>query len=309
MRSFINYRFCKMKRQLHFFIFIVLFFLNCNLNPSEMKFDVEGHRGCRGLMPENTVPAFMKAMDLRVNTLEMDLAISKDEKVIVSHEPYFRAAISLDPDGNEIPKEEETNFNMYQMTYEEIKQYDVGSKPDPRFPDRQNIKTYRPLFSEVVKETSKYCKKNDVEMPDFNIEIKRVAQYDHVYHPDAEKFVQLVLKEVINLGIEKHTIIQSFDLKSLREAKKLSPDIRFALLIDNDKSYLENIEALNFKPDIYSPNYKLIHPEMLTYCKQKNILVIPWTVNDPKDIEKLIALGVDGIISDYPDRVNSALGK
>ena len=198
-----------------------IFFLACtaniqNPNTLQKKLDIQGHRGARGLMPENTLPAFSKALELGVNTLEMDLVISSDRKVLVSHEPYFRSVISLQPDGSPISKEDELSFNMFQMTYDSIKKFDVGSAPDPKHPERENVPTYRPLFSEVVSLTKSYCEKHNKALPDFNIEIKRLPEYDDIYHPKGQEFVDLVLDQVRNLGIENNVIIQSFDLESLQ---------------------------------------------------------------------------------------------
>lgn len=270
---------------------------------AKRTFDIEGHRGCRGLMPENTIPAFMKAMELGVNTLEMDLIISKDKKVVVSHEPYFKAATNLDPQGNRIPKEKELEHNMYQMTYDSIKMYDVGSLPDTNHINRANLSTYRPLFSEVVEQVKSYCLKHDLELPDFNIEIKRVPKYDSIYHPDGEEFSSLVLDQVKSLDIEKHTIIQSFDMESLQIVKRKAPNLRLALLIENNDSPQQNVQKLGFTPEIYSSYFKLLDQNVIDFCKSEGILVIPWTVNENQDIEAMLKIGVDGIISDYPDRV------
>ncbi len=100
-------------------------------------FDKQGHRGCRGLMPENTIPAMLKAIDLGVTTLEMDVVITKDKKVILSHEPFFGNEITTRPDGSYIKFTEEQHYNIYQMNYDEVIKYDVGMKPHPRFPQQQ----------------------------------------------------------------------------------------------------------------------------------------------------------------------------
>lgn len=273
------------------------------------EIDVEGHRGCRGLFPENTLPAFQKALELNVNTLELDLAISKDHKVLVSHEPYFRSGLSIAPDGTPVSEEDEKNHNIYQLDYEEVKKYDVGSLPDERYPELENVKTYKPLLKQVVDKARHYAYTFSTPFPDFNIEIKRSPDYDNIYHPDVQTFVDLVLAEVEDLDIFNNTIIQSFDLESLRLVKSKSPRIRTALLIENEESVTANINELGFKPDIYSCYFKLLKKEDIDYCHEKDILVIPWTVNERVDIQAMLDLGVDGIISDYPDRVMDILGR
>jgi len=283
-----------------------------NTNQStEMKkqIDVEGHRGCRALFPENTLPAFQKALELNVNTLELDLAISKDHKVLVSHEPYFRSGLSIAPDGTPVTKADEKNHNIYAMDYEEVKKYDVGSLPDERYPELENIKTYKPLLKQVVDKARHYAYTFRTPFPDFNIEIKRSPDYDNIYHPDVKTFVDLVLAEVEELDIFDNTIIQSFDLESLRLVKSKEPRLRTALLIENMEPISKNLTELGFKPDIYSCYFKLLKKEDIEYCHQKDILVIPWTVNEKKDIQAMLDLGVDGIISDYPNRVMDILGR
>lgn len=295
----------------NWFIFILIFG-SCQMSQQDKEqkmsetmgqFDIEGHRGCRGLMPENTLPAFQRALELGVNTLEMDLIISADNQVVVSHEPYFRAGLSKKPDGTPVTKEEELTLNMYKMNYDSIRMYDVGTLPDSNHLNRENIPAYRPLFSEVIELTKTYCEENKKSLPDFNIEIKRLPQYDGIYHPGGEEFVDLVIEQIKKYNISDRVIIQSFDPESLRITKSKAPELRIALLIENEESPQQNVANLGFTPDIYSSYFKLVNNELIEFCHNLNILVIPWTVNSVEDINAMIAVGVDGIISDYPDRV------
>jgi glycerophosphoryl diester phosphodiesterase len=114
-----------------------------NAVPVKTTFDKEGHRGCRGLMPENTIPAMLKAIDLGVTTLEMDVVITKDSQVILSHEPFFNHEITTKPDGTAIPEAAERSYNIYQMSYAETQQYDVGLKPHPKFPTATKVGSYK----------------------------------------------------------------------------------------------------------------------------------------------------------------------
>ncbi len=276
---------------------------------AEDTFDIEGHRGCRGLYPENTLPAFQKALELNVNTLELDLAVSADSQLVVSHEPYFRAGLSIDPDGNPVTKEDQLSHNIYEMTYDEVKRYDVGSLSDDRYPERENLKTFKPLFRSVVNKAQQYSFTFNQDEPDYNIEIKRRPEFDGKYHPSGIEFVNLVLAEVAELNIQNNTIIQSFDIESLQMVKAKNPDIRTALLIENEISVADNIIALGFKPDIYSCYFKLLKAEDIVYCHGKGIKVIPWTVNDVSDMKAMVAVGVDGLITDYPDRAIELIRK
>src|SRR5690348_1825360 len=114
------------------------------------KFDIQGHRGARGLRPENTIPAFLMALDSGVTTLELDIAITKDKQVIVSHEPWMSASICLDSSGSAIPEKEERKFNIYQMTYAQVQGFDCGSIGNSRFPRQEKMKSAKPLLRDVI---------------------------------------------------------------------------------------------------------------------------------------------------------------
>ncbi|MFM8834550.1 MAG: glycerophosphodiester phosphodiesterase family protein, partial [Cytophagales bacterium] len=114
------------------------------------KFDVQGHRGARGLKPENTIPAFLTALDYGVTTLELDVVITKDKKVLVSHEPWMFSGICLTPDGNTILGKDEKRYNIYELTYEEVKKFDCGSIGNGHFPEQEKIKISKPLLSDVI---------------------------------------------------------------------------------------------------------------------------------------------------------------
>ena len=299
-------------RSIFFIIPVILFCIMCQpQTPKETvkMIDVQGHRGCRGLMPENTLPAFQKALELDVNTLELDLAVSRDKQLVVSHEPFFRSGLSISPSGNPVTKEDQLNHNIYKMSYDTVKMYDVGSLPDPRFPEKENIHTFKPLLSEVIAKAQHYAYTFKKPLVNFNIEIKRNPEYDNLFHPPVEEFVNLVIKEVKELDIYENTTIQSFDAESLRLVKSKEPRLRTAWLTENEKSLDENLVDLGFKPDIYSCYYKRLTMEDVESCHNKDILVIPWTVNTVEDIQAMIDMNVDGIISDYPDRVINLVRK
>ena len=301
--------------------FFLLIFIGCSSNqkmtsqnkipskPSlsaDATFDKEGHRGCRGLMPENTIPAMMKALDLGVTTLEMDACISKDKQVFLSHEPFFNHEITTRPDGSFIEQKDEQHYNMYHMLYDSIKTYDVGMKPHPRFPDQQKIKTYKPLLSEVFDSAKKYMLTGKRPFPFFNIETKCMPATDNLYHPEPAEFVELIMKVIKEKGMENYVIIQSFDFRCLQYLHQHYPHIKTAMLIEAfDKRTLDDqIKALGFMPTIYSPDYSVVNKILIEKCHQQNIKVIAWTVNDTKKISELKEMGVDGIITDYPNLFN-----
>jgi glycerophosphoryl diester phosphodiesterase len=266
---------------------------------SNRHIEVQGHRGCRGLLPENSIPAFKKALDLGVNTLELDLAISKDHLVVVSHEPFMNHEIALDTLGQPISEVNETSFNLYNMTYSQIKKFDCGSKIHPRFPDQKKVKVYKPLLEEVFKLAEKESNHNIT----YNIEIKSLPEYDTVFTPKVNEFVSLVLEVLKQNNVEQRTVLQSFDIRALEAIKAQNPTIATSLLVDENENILNKLSQLSYKPEVISPYFKLLDKTLVQSLQAEGYNIIPWTLNETDDINLMIAYGVDGIISDYPDQV------
>ncbi|PZR41755.1 MAG: glycerophosphodiester phosphodiesterase [Azospira oryzae] len=282
----------------HFFFFLLL----CpGLLMAQAQLDKQGHRGSRGLMPENTVPAMIKALQLGVTTLELDVVISKDKHVLVSHDTYMSAEISRKPDGTDVTPDEAKQINLYQMPYAEIKTYDVGSKPHAGFPQQKKRKAYKPLLSELIDSVELYVKKNKLPKPSYNIEIKSQPAGDHISHPEPQEFADLVMSVLKSKKLGKRLTIQSFDVRSLKVMHEKYPEVTLSYLTANTKSLADNLATLGFTPPVYSPYYKTVTAETVKQCHDQRMKIVPWTVNTKEEINQLIALGVDGIITDYPD--------
>ncbi len=266
-------------------------------------FSIEGHRGARGYVPENTIPSFKKALEQGADTLELDVVVTKDGKVVVSHEAWFTSIISLDKDGNRIPAEKQRDNNIYKMTYDEVKLFDVGSIGNKDFPLQEKMKVVKPLLIDVFTEIAKFVKANKMAAPRYNIEIKTEGPAgDDVFHPKMEPFTRMVY-DVIKAGkMSKHVIVQSFDVRPLQELRKIDPKMPIALLVGNKDGAEKNLERLGFTPDTYSPHYMLVDAAMMSVCRSKGIKVVPWTVNEIADLERMKTFDLDGIITDYPDR-------
>lgn len=298
------------KTILHYSLAILCIFAACHVakkipdsgTPSP-AFDTQGHRGCRGLMPENTWPAMKHALDLGVTTLEMDVVITKDKKVVLSHEPFFNHQISTKPGGSPVTEAEERSLNIYSMSYGEVKKFDVGLRPHPRFPRQEKLAVAKPLLSDLLDSVAAYVASNKRELPFFNIETKSDPVTDHIYHPAPAEFVDLVMEVVRDKQVEDRVIIQSFDFRTLRYLHQKYPMVKTAMLIEDfdERGIRDQIRSLGFTPTIYSPEHKMVSESLVKTCHDQNILIIPWTVNDKARIEELKAMGVDGIISDYPD--------
>jgi len=263
----------------------------------QFDFELQGHRGARGLQPENTLTAFKKAIELGVNTIELDVVISKDKKVVVSHEPWFNHEITLDAKGNTISKESGLAFNFYKNDYQSIKKFDVGAIGHPNFPEQEKVKAYKPLLSEVI-DFAEF--KNSKIL--YNIEIKSTpTEKKNGYQPAVNEFCDLVLATIkkSKLPIER-VVIQSFDPRVLEYLHKTYPEYHLAFLtFQNDME--TNLKMLSFTPKIYSPYFILLTDKEVEYCHQKNMRVIPWTVNKKEDMIRLLKMGVDGLITDYPN--------
>jgi glycerophosphoryl diester phosphodiesterase len=263
-------------------------------------FSTEAHRGGRGLMPENTIMAMKKAMDLGVTTLEMDTHVTGDNQVVLSHDEYLNPLFTLTPEGKEITKEASRQLILYKMPYETLRKYDVGSKYYSKFPEQLKVKAHIPLLSAVIDSVQQYAKEKGLKQPFYNIETKMGKDADNVLNPEPETFVKLLMEVIRAKKISPYVVIQSFDVRTIQILNKKYPDIRTSYLVD--KGNLEdNLKKLGYTPFIYSPAYKLVDAELVRQCHKRNIKVIPWTPNTQAEIAHLKSLGVDGIISDYPN--------
>jgi glycerophosphoryl diester phosphodiesterase len=265
-------------------------------------FDKEGHRGCRGLMPENTIPAMIRALELGVTTLEMDIAITADKQVLISHDPFFNSEITTKPDGGFIEEKDERNYRIYGMTYRQTLQYDVGLKFYPDFPRQKKIPVHKPLLADLVDSVRIYAAKNNKPFPYLNIETKTRPETDGIFHPGPVEFVDLLMAVIRDKKIEDKVIIQSFDIRTLQYLHRKYPAIMTSLLVEKqDDNLHRQFKRLGFIPTVYSPAYKLVNTKLINQCHRQHVRVVPWTVDERAEIEKLIRIGVDGIITDYPD--------
>ena len=260
-------------------------------------------------MPENTIPAMYRAMDLGVHTLEMDVVITADRQVLVSHDPFFSWEISTSPEGRTFTAREEKQFNIFQMTYAEVALWDVGRRAHPRFSRQAKMKVSKPLLNDLIDSVETYARTHRLPLPEFNIETKSEAALDGTFNPGPEEFTDLLMEVVKKKGISKRVVVQSFDPRTLRVMHDKYRKVRTSLLTEGlDKRNLDQqIKDLGFTPDVYSPEYNRVDAAMVKACYDRKMRILPWTVNDRKSIDRLKALGVDGIITDYPDLFQSAV--
>ena len=285
--------------------FLLLFLLALGHMTYGQQLDIQGHRGARGLLPENTIPAFMRALAEGVTTLELDVVITKDKQVVLSHEPYLSGGICSKPDGSPVTGKESKSLNIYEMTYEQVKAFDCGSRGNSRFPEQQKMKVSKPLLKDLIDKVEAHLNENNLPKVSYNIEVKSTMKGDGVYHPEVAEFSDLVQKVISSqLTTDRYTI-QSFDFRALQYFHKTYPDVQLVALIENTKGVEANLKALGFTPEVYSPYFKLLSKKSIDRCHELGMKVIPWTINDLKDMRNMVEKGVDGIITDYPNRAKA----
>jgi glycerophosphoryl diester phosphodiesterase len=276
--------------------------LSLNAQIYTPKFDLQGHRGARGLRPENSIQGFLLALDSGVTTIELDLVITADNQVVVSHEPWMSGAICIQPNGQPIREKDEMKFNIFKMSYEQVKTFDCGSKGNERFPEQQKFSVAKPLLKDVIVAVEDHIRSYTQYEVDYNLEIKTETNGDNKFHPTPNVFSDLVYKLVDEYLPLERVVIQSFDFRVLQYWHEKYPEVRLAALVENRNGPAANLKALGFKPSIYSPYFEVLAAVDIKNLQRQKIRVIPWTVNEVKDMKRMRALGVDGFITDYPDR-------
>ncbi len=272
--------------------------------------DVQAHRGGMALMPENTIPAMRNALDLGVNTLELDLNMSQDGYVVVSHDPYMNPAFALTPAGEEIAKEDRYEHTLYKMPYSTIRQYDVGSKQNARFPNQKSVKTYKPLASELIDSMESYALKMGYSAPRYNIEIKSSAKKDGTLTPPYKEFVDAAIAVLDSKGLGDRLIVQSFDVRALNYMHEKYPHLRLSYLVDKGcEDLVEAMHLIDFTAEWCSPHYSLLDADVVANFKAQGVKLAPWTVDESEDLQRMVDLDVEAIITNYPDRLIKILRK
>lgn len=266
------------------------------------KFDLQGHRGARGLLPENTISSMIEALRYGVTTLELDVVVSADSQLVVSHEPWFNHEISSHPDGRPVTAQEARSLNIFAMTYDQVRGFDVGRRAHPRFPEQVPAPAVKPLLWELIADVETFLASSSQKKIWYNIETKSVPEEYGVFYPHPDLFARLLHTELVRMGVIDRVTIQSFDVQTLQEMQKVDKEVPLSLLVMNENGLEWNLRQLGFTPAIYSPNFVLVTPELVREVHARGMKLIPWTVNEESDMLRLIHMGVDGLITDYPDR-------
>lgn len=251
---------------------------------------IEGHRGARARYPENTMPAFRYAKQAGADVLELDLAVTKDNVLVVSHDATINPSICTGGP---------TGLVIHSLTYAELQKYDCGKLKNPRFPNQIPVPgTKIPTLDEVLKlaHSSKIR---------FNIEIKS-SPSNPEWSPAPDEFAQLVFLAIQKHGLADRVVVQSFDFRTLHAMKKIAPQIQLSALYAGPPRSFVSI-AQEAGAQIVSPEHRLVTPEEVAEAHQAGIKVVAWTPNTPAEWEKLVQAKVDGIITDDPEALRQYL--
>ena len=302
-----------------------------HLAASSLAFDLEGHRGTRGLAPENTLAAFRRAIEIGVTTIETDMAVTKDDVVVISHNPSLNPDLVRDVDGHWLAS---PGPPIRSLSFAELRRYDIGrinpmSQYARQFPEQKAVDGERfPKLSELfdlAKASGKPVR--------FNIETK-ITPTSGANTPDPATFARMVIAVVREAGVVDRVTVQSFDWRTLIEVKRIAPEIETSCLTIQT----QNDDTMQQTPDggpspwhaglalrdhggslpalvkaagcgVWSMFWPNLTPKDLADAHALGLKVLPWTVNERGDMRSLIDLGVDGIISDYPDRLREVMAE
>jgi glycerophosphoryl diester phosphodiesterase len=268
--------------------------------PTSSAIELQGHRGARGLAPENTLPGFELALGIGVDTLELDVGVTRDGVVVIHHDRRLNPDLARGPDGKWVSAPAPT---IYSLSYKELQSYDVGrirpgSEYARRFPhqrpiDGARIPRLRDLFELATDSKVR-----------FNIETKLVAEApEETLAP--EPFARALIAEVRSAGVAARTTIQSFDWRALKIVEREAPEIATAYLTSGKNSDPAMVRDAGAR--LWSPDFRDLNNEKLAIARAGGLKIIAWTLNERSDIARALDMKVDGMISDYPDRVRDEL--
>jgi glycerophosphoryl diester phosphodiesterase len=239
----------------------------------------------------------------------MDVVISADRQVVVSHEPWLNPQFCLAPNGKIIPPDAAHSHNLYQIPYATIRRCECGMLQHPGFPDQVSEPAYKPLLREVLSIIERATVKLARPPVGYSIEIKSGPSGDGVFHPAPPEFLSLVLAELGAAGVLPRTTLLCFDERILQLAHHTQPALATCLLVENSEPWMSSIQHLGFVPAVFGPYHRTVSTEAVAQLRATHpgLRLVPWTVNEPEEMRQLLTLGVDGITTDYPDRLLTLL--
>jgi glycerophosphoryl diester phosphodiesterase len=256
----------------------------------DMPFEIQAHRGARAFFPENTIPAFLKAVEIGCGVIELDLVVSRDRRIVVSHDPWLPSSDIAEP-----------RRYLYQMSYEQIATVDCGT-PSPDFPGQVKIIAARPTLEEVFQEVERRLA--GIGRPGgmiYNLEVKSWAGLEGLAFPHPADYASLVVRQIHDSGIASRVRLQSFDDRIVSAAHRLDGELCCGLLVDKAAVIDTFRERMGFVPDYVNPHYSLVDRSLVEKLHRSGAMVVTWTVNDHDEMIRMRRLGVDGLITDHPE--------
>ena len=257
---------------------------------------VHGHRGARGRFPENSLPAFNYALEIGADVLELDMGVTSDNQIVVSHDPFINPELCLDTQGKKIKEK----IPIHGLKLEQVQAYRCGLIPQARFPKQKKMLVKIPTLQEVF-DLVKASKASGASTVQFNIETKIVPGYPQI-SPTPEEFARLVVDLVRKNGLEERVMVQSFDSRTLVSVKVMDSRIRTSQLTSDDLTDPVAV-VTSLGADILSPNLNWITKSDVELLHKRHVQVAPWTADEPQEWDRLVELGVDAIITDYPEEL------
>ncbi len=286
-----------------------LLLASCDSAPKAPQYivDVQAHRGGMGLYPEESLAAMLNAVDLGVNTLEMDLCISQDKQVVLSHDKHFHPRYATRPDGTPVVEGDEKTY-LFELPYSEIVKWDVGQKYNPAWPEKKCMPAVKPLAAEVIDAVEAYVKEKGLAPVHYNIEIKCEETGEDgeegVNWPEYHEFTDLCMAMLDARGLGDRLIVQCFDERALNYIHEQYPGHTLAYLVEDwETDYDEYMGKLSFIPEWLSPEHHNVDAALMERAHKDGMKVVTWTVDEKEEMRRLIGLGVEAIISNYPDRL------
>jgi glycerophosphoryl diester phosphodiesterase len=272
--------------------------------PKPRTIDVQAHRGARSYRPENTIPAFQYGLQSGATTLEFDVLATKDGHLVITHDPYINPEICQMEDGTPITEK----LAIYAMTLEQIKKIDCGTLKNPRFPKQvpvpgAKIPTMDEFFEWLAQEKDPRAKTIR-----FNVEAKSEEATPEL-GPDPETFAKMILDKLKKHGVLSRCTFQSFDFRVLKAARKLDSTVTLAALVEDRPNERLSVLVKDLGVQIVSPNCDWLTGDEVKDLQKAGLRVVPWTANTVSEWAKLVAFGVEGIISDDPTNLLSYLKK
>lgn len=266
---------------------ILFSILTCSPLMGQSEYKIFGHRGCRGIYPENTIEGFKKAIAFGVDGIELDVVVNKNQELVISHESYIDTSYCLT---NKIDNE---SLNIYKMNISEIQDIDCGSKFVKEFPNQLKVKEKKPTYKEFKKELIDY-------QGDILFEIKCDNDLVNEYFPNYEKYAKIIFEETRYSRHFDKIHFMSFDYRILNELFKIMPDSKYIYLSSN-KEFEKEMNLLNFEPFGVGIDFNIINQKTIDLVHEKKQIIYGWTINDEENSKSLTSMGLDGVITDYPN--------